>query len=121
VTPLEPDYTYHGFVGEVVDGNTVVVDILLGFDVSLWGVKCRLYGVSAPEGVDSQRALEGMIRDYSVKTNDGKFMFLVKTRKVKGNDGWFIELIGCDDKRTHRVHINEEMVRRKHAVTYFPD
>lgn len=42
-------YTYWATVKRVVDGDTLVVDIDLGFNVKLTSVHLRVYGINCPE------------------------------------------------------------------------
>ena len=42
-------YEYKAHVRRIVDGDTVVVDIFLGFDTVLNKAKLRLYGIDTPE------------------------------------------------------------------------
>ena len=42
-------YEYNAKVIDVIDGDTIVVDIDLGFDVKLANQKVRLLGVDTPE------------------------------------------------------------------------
>ena len=52
-------YEYRAFVRKVYDGDTVTVDIDLGFDVVLKGQKIRLLKINAPE-VRGEQRLEGL-------------------------------------------------------------
>lgn len=42
-------YTYWATLERVIDGDTVVLNIDLGFDVILTGVHMRIYGIDCPE------------------------------------------------------------------------
>jgi micrococcal nuclease len=55
----EPAYTYRAVVVRVIDGDTVVLDIDLGFDTWLHNKHIRLLGVDAPEIRGAERA-EGL-------------------------------------------------------------
>jgi len=48
-------YEYHAKVTEVVDGDTIVIDIDLGFDVIFTKQKVRLLGVDTPESRTSDK------------------------------------------------------------------
>lgn len=41
-------YEYRAFVRKVYDGDTITVDIDLGFEVLLKNQKLRLYGINTP-------------------------------------------------------------------------
>ncbi len=46
--PPEP-YTYWATVKRAIDGDTLVIDLDLGFNVSLTDVRLRIYGINCPE------------------------------------------------------------------------
>jgi len=48
-------YEYHAKVTQVVDGDTIVVDIDLGFNVVLANQSVRLLGVDTPESRTSDK------------------------------------------------------------------
>jgi micrococcal nuclease len=48
-------YEYHATVTSVVDGDTIVIDIDLGFDVVLSNQSVRLVGVDTPESRTSDK------------------------------------------------------------------
>ena len=48
-------YEYNATVVNVVDGDTIVIDIDLGFDVKLTNQKVRLLGVDTPESRTSDK------------------------------------------------------------------
>src|SRR3990172_4491182 len=49
-------YEYYGKVKRVVDGDTVDLDLQLGFDLTL-NIRVRMYGINAPE-IHSKNAEE---------------------------------------------------------------
>ena len=67
-------YEYRAYVRKVYDGDTVTVDIDLGFDVVLKAQKIRLVRINAPEvrgkqrleGLKSRDALRGKIANYCI-------------------------------------------------------
>ena len=48
-------FEYHAKVTEVVDGDTIVIDIDLGFDIKLTNQKVRLLGIDTPESRTSDK------------------------------------------------------------------
>ncbi|MEL6362309.1 MAG: thermonuclease family protein [Pseudomonadota bacterium] len=57
-------YIYRAEIVRVIDGDTVVADIDLGFDVWLRRERLRLFGIDAPErSTDAGRAAEEALRD----------------------------------------------------------
>jgi len=60
------DYTYDAIVRAIHDGDTVTLDVDLGFSLWIHGLKIRLYGINAPElatpeGKKSKEALENIL------------------------------------------------------------
>ena len=60
------DYHYDAIVTDVHDGDTVTVDVDLGFKAWLRGIRIRMYGINAPElstpeGPVAQKFLAGLV------------------------------------------------------------
>ena len=106
---------------KVVDGDTLDIDIDLGFGVWLRNQRVRMYGIDAPEsrtrdkeekvyGLASKKFLKGMCSD-----ND----LIIKTHKdAKGKFG---RILGEMWRTTNYADksINEYMIEKFHAVAYF--
>lgn len=116
--PTEPAYLYRAEVVRVIDGDTVDVDIDLGFYVWIRKQRIRLVGIDAPEltGETRQQGLEAT--EYLKSLIDGESIIL---RTVKGKDGgdrddsfgrWLGTIYHGD------MDVNVEMIRSKHAVAY---
>ena len=114
-------YIYRGKLERVVDGDTVDVDIDLGFGVWMRNQRIRMYGIDAPEsrtsnqtekvyGVASKRFLEGMC--------DDKNGLVLRTHKDK--KGKFGRILGELWRTTDYADqsINEYMIEKYHAVRY---
>ena len=46
---IEPAYQYRAKVSRVIDGDSVVLDLMLGFSIELKSQHCRLYGIDTAE------------------------------------------------------------------------
>lgn len=68
-------YTYSALVTEVYDGDTITVDIDLGFGIKLTDQKIRLFGINAPE-------LKGKTKNEGIKSRD-KLTQLILNKQVK--------------------------------------
>jgi endonuclease YncB( thermonuclease family) len=94
------------YSGGVIDGDTLVLDIDLGWDVWLRGQHCRLLGIDAPErhtdaGKRAKQYLESVLGDHLV----------VKTTKDKtGSFGRMLVTVFRDGR-----DLNELMVKSGHA------
>ena len=115
-------YEYRCKVVHIVDGDTVDVDIDLGFGVWMRKQRIRLYGIDTPEsrtrdleekkyGLAAKQFLTRMLND------DGGI--LLKTHKDA--EGKFGRILGELWRITNYADqsINEYMVEKSHAVEYF--
>ena len=93
-------YEYNCKIARVVDGDTVDVDIDLGFDTWRCGERIRLYGVDTPEcrtrdaeekaaGLLAKKFVEQMLHvggTYKLETREkGKFGRYLGVIKITGN------------------------------------
>jgi len=81
-------YEYRCTIIKVVDGDTVDVDIDLGFDIVLRGVRIRVHGIDAPESRTSDKLEKqfGLASKEKVKSliPEGSQQIL---RTIKDRDG----------------------------------
>jgi micrococcal nuclease len=109
-------YTYTAYVTKVYDGDTVTVDIDLGFGVWLRNQKLRLFGINAPEvrktrGVtDDEKEFGKIVRDYvselicykkitikTIEDKKGKYgRWLAKVNIVPGDQTLNNHLLDCE-------------------------
>lgn len=82
--PTEPAYLYRASVVRVVDGDTIDVDIDLGFYTWIKKQRIRLVGIDAPEP-KGETKVEGLASTaFLTDLIDGKEIIL---RTYKGKDG----------------------------------
>ncbi len=100
----------------VIDGDTVDVDIDLGFGVWLRKQRIRLYGIDTPESRtrDLEEKKYGLAaKDFLIKWT-GAGELTIKTHKdAKGKFG---RILG--ELWTFETNINEKMIEEHHAVAY---
>lgn len=106
-------YIYKAHVVSVYDGDTITVDLDLGFDMVLKSQKIRLYGINAPElkgankaqGIVSRDALRSKVLDKDI------VITTIQDKKEKFGR-WLgkLEINGED--------INNYMVQNKYAVLF---
>ena len=115
-------YEYRCTVVKIIDGDTVDVDIDLGFGVWMKKQRIRMYGIDTPEsrtrdleekkyGLAAKKFLTGMLDDEAGIT--------LKTHKDA--EGKFGRILGELWRNTDYADqsINEHMVEQNHAVEYF--
>ena len=115
-------YEYRCKVVHIVDGDTVDVDIDLGFGVWMKKQRIRLYGIDTPEsrtrdleekkyGLAAKEFLTGMLDDEAGIT--------LKTHIDA--EGKFGRILGELWRNTDYADqsINEHMVEQNHAVEYY--
>ena len=127
-------YEYRANIVRVIDGDTVVVDIDLGFGVWLHDKRVRLLGIDAPKsrtrdkvekkyGLMATEALKEELKDGAVlKTRlDGKgkygrilgeFITIKETEAGTDANGSPVAAI------KYRHNVNEYMIESHHAVKY---
>ena len=86
-------YEYRAYVRKIHDGNTIDVDIDLGFDIILHDQKIRLLRINAPEVRGKEREAGLTIRD-TLRTKIGNKWIKLKTQQDKKgkHDRWLGEL-----------------------------
>lgn len=106
-------YTYKAHVVSIYDGDTITVDIDLGFDMTLKDQKIRLYGINAPEmkgankvqGTTARDALRGRILNKDI------IIHTIQDRKEKF--GRWLGKLEVDGE-----NINDWMVANNYAIPF---
>lgn len=109
-------YEYNCKISRVVDGDTVDVDIDLGFDTWRCGERIRLYGVDTPEcrTRDAQEKAAGLLAKKFVEdTLHVGGTYKLQTRE-KGKFGRYLGVIFMSAKTS----INAALVTEHLAVAY---
>ena len=113
-------YEYRCKIIRVVDGDTVDVDIDLGFGVWLHKERVRIYGIDTPESRtrDLEEKRYGLAAKEFVKEfvrDKGGSNIVLRTRKydAKGKFGRILGDIIVDKKS-----LSETMIKAHHAVPY---
>jgi len=115
-------YEYRCRLVKVVDGDTIDVDIDLGFDVWLNKQRIRLADIDAPESRtrDAEEKKYGLLaKDFVVQFCTGQDLIL-KTKEYDAY-GKFGRILG-EIYRTESFadeSLNEILIKNHHAVRYF--
>ena len=113
-------YQYKAIITRVIDGDTVDVDIDLGFEVWLKKQRIRLYGIDTPESRTSDKvekvfgnlAKEKVLEFCPIGSD---IILQTKTDDSRGKYGRILgELITKDG-----VNVNEYFIDNNYAVAYY--
>lgn len=115
-------YEYRCKLRKVVDGDTVDVDIDLGFGVWLNDQRIRLYGVDTPES--RTRDLEEKKYGLAAKAYVEKFLddeWLMLKTETYDAAGKFGRILGSLYRTTNYADqsVNEYLIEKYHAVPYY--
>ena len=113
-------YEYRVKIVRVVDGDTVDVDIDLGFGVWLKKQRVRLYGIDTPESRTRdlvEKRFGNMAKDY-LKGRLSSGAILGTRLDKKGKFGRILgEFFVLDTDQ--KINVNEELISKHHAVAYY--
>ena len=107
-------YEYEAEVIRVIDGDTIVLRIDLGFKLS-WKVSCRLHGIDCPE-LRSKSASERVAAKAAKDFTQGELAIgitvLVYSIELDKYGRPLVDIFYGDK------HLNEELVSNNHAKLY---
>lgn len=109
-------HEYNAELVRVIDGDTVVLDIDLGFGIWLRGEHVRLYGINAPEirTKDEREKRRGKLAKSHLETLLAWAPITLKSEKFqRGKFGRILATLYVGD-----VDINAMMVEDGHAEVY---
>lgn len=114
-------YEYRCNIVKVVDGDTVDVDIDLGFGVWLKKQRIRLYGIDTPESRTRDKVEKkfGLMAKEYLKSHLGETSTLRTKKDGKGKFGRILgEFIVYDPAKDSFRSVNQMLVEAHHAVAY---
>jgi micrococcal nuclease len=115
-------YEYRAKINRVVDGDTVDVDIELGFDIVLTGQRVRVMGIDTPESRTSDKVEKvfGIAAKNRLKELLGPTAILKTQIEKDGDDakGKFGRILGDFIAPDGRM-VTEIMIEEGHCVPYF--
>lgn len=119
-------HEYRCKILRVVDGDTVDVDIDLGFGVWLKKQRIRLYGIDTPESRtrDKEEKVYGLKAKAFLKDQLKNGATLKTYKDGKGKFGrilgeFIVESEGYDGTMTVVHNVNKRMIEKHHAVVYY--
>ena len=116
----EKMFEYRSNLIKIIDGDTIDVDLDLGFSVVLKKQRIRLYGINTPES--RTRDLEEKRYGLAAKARLRELLeaaetIVVKTaidKKARGKYGRILGTIYADD-----INVNDKLLEEGHAIEYF--
>jgi micrococcal nuclease len=109
-------------VSKVVDGDTIDVDIDLGFDIS-FSSRVRLAGIDTPESRTTdkiEKALGLESKEYLKKAIDASKTVVIKTEKMDSSEKYG-RILGWVFLDGFKVSVNEQMITDGYAWGYLGD
>jgi micrococcal nuclease len=109
-------------VTKVVDGDTIDVEIDLGFDIS-FSSRVRLAGIDTPESrtTDKMEKLLGLeSKEYLKKAIDASKTVVIKTEKMDSSEKYG-RILGWLFLDGSKVSVNEQMIADGYAWGYLGD
>ena len=114
-------YEYFCKVERVVDGDTIDVNIDLGFDIH-HSARVRMMGIDTPEsrtrnlaekalGLASKARLKEMLKGQKVK--------LLTSKEGKGKFGGVLADVIIIDKQGTETNCNQQLIEEGHARPYY--
>lgn len=104
-------YEYRAYVRRVYDGDTITVDIDLGFGVCLQKQKIRMSGINAPE-VRGEERQQGLLSRDALREKISNKWVKIKTRKdKKGKYGRWIGEVWLDEVNVNQWLITEGLAK----------
>jgi len=110
-------YRYKVYVTRVVDGDTVDVDVDLGFGMVYKKQRVRMMGIDTPES--RTRNLEEKFYGKASKANLIKILDGKDIEMVSHDKGKFGRILGELFIGDSKYSINQQQIDEHHAVPYF--
>jgi len=115
-------YEYKAKIVKVVDGDTVDIDVDLGFGIWYRNQRVRLYGIDTPESRtrDQVEKQYGIMAKEFLKAALGEESTLRTHKDATGKFGRILgEFIVYDDKEDRYQSVKDIMIRDHLGVAYF--
>jgi len=113
-------YQYRAKILKVLDGDTVQVDLDLGFNIVLANQKVRLAGIDTPESrtANAEEKPRGLLskKKLSEKLPVGSYA-MIETMKPDSNDDKFGRILGVFITEDG-TRVNQWMIDNNYAVLY---
>jgi len=102
-------FRYRAKVVKVVDGDTIDVDIDLGFYTILRKQRIRLSGIDAPEPRGEERSAGLESKAWLKDEIEGKEIELVTFKNAKGKYGRWLGVVYMNNQNINQLMIEKEL------------
>ena len=109
---MEYLYWYNAYVTKVYDGDTITVDIDLGFSTIVKGMKLRLADIDTPELRGDEREQGLISRDWLREKVLDKWISVKTVRDKTGKYGRYLAYIYLDDENLNETMLNEGLAEK---------
>jgi len=110
-------YTYNVIVTKIYDGDTITVDVDLGFGIWMKKQSIRLIGINTPEIRGDERERGLISRDALREKLEGETVTIRTYKDKKGKYGrWLAEVFILD--AMSEVNINQWLINEGYAEKY---
>lgn len=122
---LNPDYLYRGKVTRVVDGDTVDIEVDLGFYLKA-NIRFRLVGINAPEMNSADPAVRiaavastEYLTNLLGAQNPTPMSVVLRSTKTEKYGRWLADLWIPAEEPSSPLSVNSAMLVAGHATAYF--
>ena len=110
--PVTRDYVYDVDVISVYDGDTLNVDIDLGFSIWIKDKSLRLYGIDAPEVRGQTRERGLVVRDWlRERIEQGQTILIESISDQPDKYGRYLAILYIDGVNINQLMIDEGLAR----------
>ena len=114
-------YQYMVKVQRVVDGDTIDVDVDLGFDIH-HSARVRMMGIDTPESRTRNLAEKALGLASKARLKDllkGKKVKIETSKEGKGKFGRILADVITMDKEGNEINCNQQLIEEGHARPYY--
>lgn len=105
-------YWYKAYVTKVYDGDTITVDIDLGFGITMKKQKLRLADINTPEIRGEEREQGIISRDWLSERILNKEITINTIRDTSGKYGRYLGYIYYNDENLNETMLNEGLAEK---------
>ena len=113
-------YNYRAICVGVYDGDSITLDIDLGYNIWMRNQKIRMLGINTPEIRGEERPDGLAARDYLRDLILDKEVMLKSYKDRSGKYGRWLGTILTKDEDGYWLNVNQHLLAEGHAKVYYP-